>query len=130
MMIGGRLYPLHLAISSRWKIHYFTADMSEHPEHRAEDAAFLADMAGVLGPSVMRRLEQVRDALALDYGGIDFAVDAKDRVVVFEANATMSILPPPPDEIWAYRRGPIERAGNATRAMLLPETLAAGTAEG
>src|SRR5262249_20355034 len=27
MMIDGQLYPLHVAISSHWKIHYFTAEM-------------------------------------------------------------------------------------------------------
>ena len=29
MMIDGQLYPLHVAISSHWKIHYFTAEMAE-----------------------------------------------------------------------------------------------------
>ncbi|MGA2814540.1 MAG: pyridoxal-dependent decarboxylase, partial [Candidatus Acidiferrum sp.] len=41
MMIDGRLYPLHAAISSNWKIHYYTADMADHAEHRAEEAEFL-----------------------------------------------------------------------------------------
>ena len=49
----GELYPLHVAISHNWKIHYFSADMADFPEHRAEDAEFLADMPGVLGPRVM-----------------------------------------------------------------------------
>ena len=43
MIIDGQTFPLHLAISSQWKIHYFTAEMAEHPEHRAEDAAFLEE---------------------------------------------------------------------------------------
>jgi hypothetical protein len=50
MMIDGGLYPLHLAISSHWKIHYFTAEMAERAEHRAEDAEFLENMPAVLGP--------------------------------------------------------------------------------
>src|SRR6516165_969464 len=29
MMIDGQLYPLHLAISRDWKVHYFTSEMSE-----------------------------------------------------------------------------------------------------
>ena len=51
MMIDGQIYPLHLAISSHWKIHYFTAEMADNPEHRAEDAAFLENMPSVLGPA-------------------------------------------------------------------------------
>ena len=55
MLIDGRLYPLHLAISSDWKIHYFTAEMADRAEHRAEDAEFLENMPAVLGPRAMQR---------------------------------------------------------------------------
>jgi hypothetical protein len=55
MMVGGRLYPLHLAISRQWKIHYFSADMRDRAEHRAEEAKFLADMPGVLDARAWRR---------------------------------------------------------------------------
>jgi hypothetical protein len=41
MMIDGQLHPLHAAISSDWKIHYFSAEMAENPAHREEDAEFL-----------------------------------------------------------------------------------------
>lgn len=49
MMIDGVLYPLHTAISHEWKVHYFTAEMSDNPEHQAEDAAFLDNMPKILG---------------------------------------------------------------------------------
>jgi hypothetical protein len=119
MIVDGQLYPLHLAVSASWKVHYFSADMAESPAHRAEDEAFLRDMPGTLGPQVMRTLEAIRDALALDYGGIDFALDGQSRVVVFEANATMIIAAPPDDECWAYRVGPVERVRSAVTRMLL-----------
>ena len=41
MCIGGVLYPLHLAISANWKVHYLTADMATNPAHRAEEGRFL-----------------------------------------------------------------------------------------
>ena len=52
MMIDG-YHPLHVAISSHWKIHYFIAEMAEQEDHR-EDAEFLENMPGVLGPSSHR----------------------------------------------------------------------------
>jgi tetratricopeptide (TPR) repeat protein len=119
MMIDGRLYPLHLAISANWKVHYFSADMADRPEHRAEDEAFLSDMPRVLGPRAMQALEQIRETLGLDYGGIDFAVDARGFVVVFEANATMVIHEPDKGERWAYRVAPVRRARDAVHRMLL-----------
>ena len=72
MLIDGRLYPVHLAISSNWKIHYIPADMAENPEHRAQEARFLENMPSVLGPRAMAALELVRDALGLDYCGHRF----------------------------------------------------------
>lgn len=118
MMIDGRLFPLHLAISQDWKVHYFTADMAERPDHRAEEAAFLADMAGALGEKAMAGLEAICARLGLDYGGIDFGLNSAGDVLLFEANATMAILPPPADSRWDYRRAAIGDAIAAVARML------------
>ena len=119
MMVGGRLYPLHLAISDDWKVHYFTADMAERPDHRAEEAAFLADMAAVLGPRAMAGLAGVCERLGLDYAGVDFGLGRDGEVLLFEANATMVVNPPGADPSWDYRRAPVDRILAATRAMLI-----------
>lgn len=118
MMIGGELHPLHLAISADWKVHYFTADMAMRPDHRAEEAAFFADPQAVIGARAMAALRQVCDRLALDYAGIDFGIAPSGDLLLFEANATMVVNPPEPDEIWAYRRAPVERILAATQEML------------
>jgi len=119
MLIDGRLYPLHLAISSDWKIHYFTAEMADRAEHRAEDAEFLENMPAVLGPRAMNALETIQTVLGLDYAGIDFGLSSSGDLLLFEANATMVVNPPEPDQRWAYRRPAVERIFNAIRNMLL-----------
>lgn len=118
MFVNGVLYPLHLAVSHSWKVHYFTADMADSPENRAEDAAFLADMAGTLGPEAVAALGRIRDALGLDYGGVDFGLGADGKILLFEANATMAVHPPDADERWAYRRQPVARILDAVTAMM------------
>ena len=119
MMIGGRLYPLHLAVSDDWKVHYFTSAMADRPDLRAEEAAFLADMPGVLGAKAVAALEEIQAALGLDYAGVDFGLGPDGEVLLFEANATMVINPPDPEAIWDYRRAPVARALLAARDMLL-----------
>jgi len=104
MFIDGELYPWHAAISSRWKVHYFSSDMADRREHRAEDAAFLNNMPGVLGPCAMKALQKIQQMLGLDYGGIDFSLGPNGEVLLFEANATMAVNPPDAREIWNYRR--------------------------
>jgi hypothetical protein len=129
MVIDGELYPLHLAVSRMWKVHYFSADMVDRAEHRAEDAAFLTDMRAVLGARVVAGLGRIRDALELDYGGIDFAIDARGDVVVFEANASMIVPSPGPETIWDYRREPVARIRTAVHAMLIARAGADRTAD-
>jgi glutathione synthase/RimK-type ligase-like ATP-grasp enzyme len=119
MMIDGRLYPLHVAVSSNWKVHYFTAEMADHPEYRDEDARFLENMPGVLGPRAMAALEEIQKTLGLDYGGIDFGLNEKGEVLLFEANATMAVVPPDADKRWDYRRPAVERIWKAVWKMLL-----------
>jgi hypothetical protein len=119
MFIGGELYPLHLAVSPSWKVHYFSADMAESTEHRAEEDAFLRDMPGALGSRVVEALRRIDALLGLDYGGIDFAIGAGGSVVVFEANASMLIAPVGDDARWAYRAPAVARAMDATRRLLL-----------
>jgi Flp pilus assembly protein TadD len=124
MFVDGALYPLHLAISHDWKVHYFTADMASSPDNRVKDEAFLADMMGAIGPRAVAGLERICAALDLDYGGIDFAVNRQDDILFFEANATMVVYPPVLDPKWAYRRPAVEAVLTAVRAMLIGRSIA------
>ena len=118
MLIGGAFYPLHLAISADWKVHYFSADMLVSESHRAEEQRFLEDMPAVLGDRAMTALAQIAQSLGLDYAGVDFALDADGTLLLFEANATMLINPPGPEAVWDYRRAAAARALAAAQKLL------------
>jgi hypothetical protein len=119
MTIDRKLYPLHLAISRHWKIHYFKADMANSPDNRRVDHAFLNDMPRFIGPRGMAALERINAALDLDYGGIDFAVNADGDILLFEANATMVMVPLSDDQKWDYRRPAFDAVFAAIRTMLM-----------
>ncbi len=123
LIVDGTLYPVHLAISRSWKIHYFSADMRDNDANRAEEAAYLNDMAGHLGPRAMAALTGIADLLGLDYAGIDFAVGAGGDVLVFEANPAMAVYLPDEDERFAYRRTAIVRIIEAVRRMFSARAL-------
>ena len=118
MFIDGVAYPLHLAMSSNWKVHYFTADMAANAAYRDEEQRFLTDMPTVLGPRAMAALASIAATLNLDYAGIDFALSPDGTILFFEANATMVIVPPDTDPIWDYRRPANDRALAAATMML------------
>jgi Flp pilus assembly protein TadD len=118
LVVGGRVLPVHLAVSREWMVHYFSAQTAEHDAYRAEERRFLADPRGTLGDAVVDRLAAIGAALGLDYGGIDFGLDRAGRIVVFEANATMAVFPPEPGERSAYRRPAYDAVVGAVRALL------------
>jgi tetratricopeptide (TPR) repeat protein len=118
LFIDGEVYPVHLAIGHAWKVHYFSADMSERADYRAEEARFLDDIGSALGARIVDVLAAIGRALALDYGGIDFGLDAGGNVVVFEANATMAVYLPPAGAEFAYRRPAYDAVIGAVRAMI------------
>jgi hypothetical protein len=118
IFIDGRPYPYHLAISSHWLVHYFSADMLGQADKQAEEARFLSDAAGVLGGRAWQALEAVGARLELDYAGIDFALLADGRILVFEANATMLVRREPPGSELAYKNAYIATLEDAFRTMI------------
>jgi glutathione synthase/RimK-type ligase-like ATP-grasp enzyme len=118
MFIDGAVYPWHLAISADWKVHYYTAAMEDHPSHREEEKQFLENMPEVLGGRAMAALRALQHRLGLDYAGVDFALGKDGAVLLFEANATMTMNAPPPGAIWDYRRAAVAAAQKAVADML------------
>jgi glutathione synthase/RimK-type ligase-like ATP-grasp enzyme len=92
--------------------------MTQSAEHRAEDEAFLEEMPAVLGERAMRALDNIREAVGLDYAGIDFSLGREGEVLLFETNATMVVPGVPKEEKWNYRRRPVERIRDAVREMV------------
>lgn len=123
MMVDGRLYPLHLAISNDWKVHYFRASMADSADNRDVDRDFLNDMESSIGDRAVAALERISATLGLDYGGIDFAVNAQGDVLLFEANATMVMAPLGPDEKWDYRRPAFDAVFAAVRSMIMDRSV-------
>lgn len=119
MFIDGVAYPLHLAISTDWKVHYVTSAMRHSAAFREEERRFLEDMPAALGPRAMAALAQICTTLGLDYAGIDFALSPDGSVMLFEANATMIVFPPDPDPMWDYRRAAIDTVVTAAARMVL-----------
>jgi tetratricopeptide (TPR) repeat protein len=126
--VDGQLYPVHAAIAPQWKVHYFSADMADRADHRAEEAEFLDDIVAVTGRRGLRALAEICALMELDYCGVDFGVARDGTLLIFEANATMAVYSPEAGGIWEYRRLAIDRVIAAVRAMLVIRANTAGYA--
>jgi hypothetical protein len=76
----------------------------------------------------MAALAGVSATLGLDYAGIDFALASDGSVLLFEANATMVVIPPDPDPVWDYRRRAISDVAEAVTRMLAQRVEETGSA--
>jgi glutathione synthase/RimK-type ligase-like ATP-grasp enzyme len=117
MIVDGLLYPLHAAVGARWKLHFFSGTHGD--AEREIDRAFLSDPAAAIGEPAMAALRAIAELLGLDYGGIDFAIDAAGRVLVFEANAMMVIPEADPDPRFAYRTVALDTVALAGMQMIV-----------
>ena len=117
MCINGRLYPLHLAMSHNWKIHYYNSETVADPACRKREAEFLGEPEAYLGSQAWTALQAIGDTMGLDYCGIDFGLDEHGRILLFEANATMTLAC---DEATPQpcRRTATDKALAAVRAMM------------
>ena len=127
MFIDGVIYPLHLAVSTHWKVHYFSSAMAQNFLFREEERRFLEDMPAALGAAAMSALRQICTTLGLEYAGIDFGMAADGSILLFEANATMVVFPPSRDAMWDYRRRAIDDVLEAASRMLLEHAETAPT---
>lgn len=123
MMIDGQLYPLHMAISRDWKVHYFTSEMAENASFRREEEEFLYHMPDVIGSRAMESLAIIQNQLGLNYAGVDFSLNDQGDLVLFEANATMIVTPPEENPIWDYRRPAVYTIIHAVHGMILGKIL-------
>jgi biotin carboxylase len=111
-------FPYHLAISSSWMVHYFSADMEGTHWKLDEERRFLEDPRAALGARAMAAVTAIGQRLGLDYGGIDFTLLPDGRVFVFEANATMLVHRERENGVLAYKNRYVQRIVQGFGAML------------
>lgn len=116
--VDGVPFPVHLAISKDWMIHYYNAPMSENEWMRNEEAAFLADLSSAFAPDAHATLLAIAKAVGLEYFGIDCSIDREGKVLVFEADPAMLVHASDPISLFPYKHKYIPRIFSAVEAML------------
>jgi hypothetical protein len=116
LFVGEAILPYHLAIGEHWKVHHATTQMAGHAWMQQEEAAFLDDPWRVFGAPQRAALGAIRDAIGLDYFGIDCALARDGAVVVFEVNASMLVHGN--NQPFPYKTAAVERIRQAFHALL------------
>lgn len=128
--IGSRRILRHMLISESWNVHASARSefMANRPELVCEERGVMESDAPFT-PAVESVLQAVRDKIPLDFFGMDFGLTRDGKVVLFEANATMSFFPFSADPQFSYLHLCFPPAQSAFRELLgLPVEVQGGPA--
>jgi hypothetical protein len=117
-VVDGEAFPVHLAISPRWMIHYLNADMAISAAHRAEEARFMENFAA-FAQRHAQTFAAMREKLQLDYFLIDGAEIADGHLLIFEVGTAMIAHDLDCPKTYPYKSAPMRRLFDAFRRMVL-----------
>lgn len=118
VVIDGRPFACHMAISRHWMIHYVNADMDADAWKREEEARFMAGFDAGFAVRHRQALRGVDAAMGLDYYAIDCAETAEGSLLVFEADTAMLVHAMDPVDLYAYKQPQMRKVFTAFREML------------
>jgi glutathione synthase/RimK-type ligase-like ATP-grasp enzyme len=119
VLIEGKPYICHLAISSHWMIHYLNAGMAESAEKRAEEADCFAHFDEGFALRHADALQEINQRVGLNYLGIDCAETATGELLIFEVDSNMVVHAFDPVDVYPYKQPQMRKVFAAFRAMLI-----------
>ena len=118
VLIDGRPYVGHMAVSQHWMIHYLNANMRYDEARRAEEARFMAEFDNEFALRHAAAFAAIAERTGLDYLPIDCAETREGRLLVFEVGTAMIVHSMDPPDLFPYKRPQMEKVFKAFQAML------------
>lgn len=117
-VVDGVGFPVHLAISTHWMVHYLNADMIENPVNRAEEAEFMANFAEGFGARHQGAFAAIARTTGLDYFQLDCSEAADGSLLIFEIGTAMIVHSMDPPEIFPYKAQAMQAIFSAFAQMV------------
>jgi hypothetical protein len=117
-LIDGAPFACHMAISSKWMVHYLNAGMYEDARKRAEEARFMTHFDEF---ALRHRvaLAAIHRRTNLDYVCIDCAETSDGELLIFEIDHCMIVHAMDPEHLFPFKQTTMRKAGTAFREFLL-----------
>jgi glutathione synthase/RimK-type ligase-like ATP-grasp enzyme len=119
--IGEAVIIRHQVVSDNWNVHVEARDrfMATRPRLIEEERDLLAGGIESLPALTQATLARVREAMGLDFFGLDCSLMEDGRLVLFEANATMNFSNASLDDPrFSYFRQTVQQGRAGFRSML------------
>ncbi|MDQ6974096.1 MAG: hypothetical protein Q9M10_04375 [Mariprofundaceae bacterium] len=118
VLIQGRPFLAHLAISSDWLVHYLNADMLGNTQKCMEEAHAMEHFDEGFGQKHARAFQSMYEALPLDYLIIDCAENHDGQLLVFEVDTSAIVHDMDPIDIFPYKQPHMRKIFEAFQVMV------------
>lgn len=118
VLIQGRPFISHYALSTHWIIHYANAGMADSAEKRAEEAERMATFDTNFAVRHAAALQAIYARMELDYLIIDCADAPDGRLLVFEVDNSAVVHALDPEDVYPYKKPAMQKLFTAFRQML------------
>lgn len=119
VLIDGRPYACHMAISNKWMVHYLNAGMDVRADKRAEEAQFMATFDEDFAQRHQGAFHAIAERVQLDYLVIDCAETQSGELLVFEMDSGAVVHSMDPVDVYPYKPKQMSKIFAAFREMLL-----------
>ena len=119
VLIDGKAYASHMAVSERWMVHYLNAGMAHNADKRAEEARFMAEFDEDFARRHQEAFRAITARIKLDYLVIDCAETAEGELLVFEIDSGAVVHAMDSVEVFPYKHAQMSKVFAAFREMLL-----------
>jgi hypothetical protein len=118
VLVDGKPFICHLAISSHWMVHYLNAGMDDSAAKRAEEAAGMAAFDDGFARRHAAALAEIDARIGLPWLGIDCAETPDGRLLIFEVDNAMVVHAMDDPGRYPYKRPVMDKVFGAFEAML------------
>ena len=118
VLIDGKPFICHMAVSEQWKIHYVNVGMDKDAAKRAEEARAMETFDQDFAVRQRAAFTEMCERIGLDYFGIDCAELPDGRLLLFEAETAMVIHTMDSPTLYPYKKVQMEKVFAAFRAMI------------
>jgi glutamate/tyrosine decarboxylase-like PLP-dependent enzyme len=119
VLIEGRPFLCHMAISENWMVHYLNANMTgENSFKRDEEAAVMRNFDQDFVERHQAAFDVLNRSFPLDYYGLDCAETKDGRLLIFEVDTGMIVHAMDPVDMFPYKQDNMRNVFAAFQSML------------
>lgn len=119
MVIDGKPFLAHMAISDDWMIHYLNAGMIESAEKRFEEAQAMGYFDRSFAIKHKAAFAELTQKIGLEYYGIDCAETQQGELLIFEACASLNVHAMDCSKTFPYKKPQMKKIFDGFHQMLL-----------